>query len=118
MSPEQIKDAVEHFTDLLNKQEKLQNQLIKLSGRDSDQEIIVMQQLHSLEQTIEFIDYAIYDGEFLSARESCAVEYRTRGQSMEIIQNVFGLKSQQSVRNILEKAYQKMADAFNQDSVA
>ena len=65
MTPEKIRKAVENYHDLLIKQEKLQKRLIRLSGRDPEQEIAVLQRLQLIEQTIEFIDYAIYEEDIL-----------------------------------------------------
>lgn len=116
MTPEKIKKAVEEFPHMLGKQEKLQKRLINLSGRDPEQEIIIMQQLHSVEQTIEFIDYAIFDGAFLTDRENIVVEYRTRGVSYEKIGETFSI-TRQGVTAVAERAYKKMAKFAKEQNI-
>jgi len=117
MSPEQIRKAVEDFLNLLGKQEKLQNRLIKLSGRDSDQEIIILQQLHTLERTIEFIDYALYEADVLTVKEECAVIRRAEGLTLKELAAYLSY-TRQGAENILNRAYRKMADAANKQNIS
>lgn len=115
----EIKNAVENFYDLLEKQEKLQNQLIKFSGRDPEQETAILMRLESIEKQIEFIDEAIFgeDESILNIKEQAIVMYRSEGRSVKEIAELFLLTPQQ-IRNILNRSYQKMADAFSKRSIA
>ncbi|MGM7637595.1 sigma factor-like helix-turn-helix DNA-binding protein [Bacillus sp. Hm123] len=115
--PEKVMKAVEDYPNLLIKQEKLQKRLINSSGRDPEQEIIVLQRLEFVEQMIEIIDYAMYEGELLRCRDSVILEYRTNGMTLQQIGTVFSL-SRERIRKILESAYQKIADAANQQNIS
>lgn len=117
MTPEKIRKAVENYHDLLIKQEKLQKRLIRLSGRDPEQEIAVLQRLQTIEQMIEFIDYAIYEEDILTIRESAAVDYRRDGFTYEKIGEIFSV-TRESIRKTLESAYKKMAEVAKNQNIA
>lgn len=117
MTPEQIRKYVEDYPNLLGKKEKLQKQLISLSGRDPDQEIVLMMRLQPIERIIEFIDYAVYDGDILTDRESLAIEFRSQGKTYQEIGEVIFLTGERT-RQIIESAYKKMTEAFNKSEIA
>lgn len=119
LSLKKIKSAVENYYDLWAKQKELQNRLINLSGRDPEQEMAILMRLESIEKQIEFIDKVIFDDDesILSLRDQAIVMQRMEGHSIKEIAEFF-LLTQTQIRNILYKAYQKMADKFSDMSTA
>ncbi|MCM3800043.1 hypothetical protein M4A92_15720 [Caldibacillus thermoamylovorans] len=117
MTSEQIKEAIEDFQNLLSKQEKLQNRLIKLNGRDPEQETLILQRLEKIEVLIELIYQFVYDDEILTIRESCIVLSRLDGYSIKEISDFFDLTTQ-GTKNILVRACKKISDTYNQTNIA
>jgi DNA-directed RNA polymerase sigma subunit (sigma70/sigma32) len=117
MTSEKIRKAVENYYDLFAKQEKLQKRLISLGGKYPEQEIAILQRLQTIEQMIEFIDYAIYEEDILTIRESAAVDYRRDGFTYEKIGEIFSV-TRESVRKTLESAYKKMAEVAKDQNIA
>ncbi|MBO1005778.1 sigma factor-like helix-turn-helix DNA-binding protein [Pseudogracilibacillus auburnensis] len=115
LTPEQIKQAVEDFPNLLARQERLQNRIINLAGRDSNQEIIYMQQLQSIEELIDLIDYATDSNDILTDRENWAVYRRVGGATHEEIAEML-VCSRERIRQILSNAYVMITNFYNGDA--
>lgn len=117
MTPRQIRKIVEDYHNYWLKKEKLQDRLINLAGRDPEQEIVILQRLEFVEQSIEIVDFAVYGDVLLTPRESRVVEHRMDGLIYEEIGKIFSL-TRQRVEQILKAAYKKIADAANKKNVA
>jgi DNA-binding NarL/FixJ family response regulator len=112
MTPEKIKKAVEEYPELFIKLKKLQKRLIQVSGRDYEQEMLVMQRLESVEQLIEVIHEALCGNGILTLREACILDHRLDGEELNQIAE-FVYLSREGVRLDLNNAYKKIADAVN-----
>jgi DNA-binding CsgD family transcriptional regulator len=117
MTPAQVKKIVEDYSNYSFKREKLQKRLINLSGRDLEQEIVILQRLESVEREIELIDSSVYEEEILTLRESSVVELRKDGRTYREIAEVFSL-SIEWVRKTLRNSYIKIAEAATIRNVA
>src|SRR5690625_2862880 len=113
MDLHEIKKVVEDYYDLLGRQERLQERLINLSGRDSEQEMTILSRLEEIERHVEIVDYAIYSGDVLTDRESWVLIQRINGYSNAEIGNFFSLTAER-IRVILNSIYKKIAEVAKQ----
>jgi DNA-directed RNA polymerase sigma subunit (sigma70/sigma32) len=114
MTPFEIKKIVEDFPNYLEKKEKLQNRIISLSGRDPEQETVLLQRLEYLEQRVEVIDFAIHADVVLTTRENHAVWRRSEGDTYQKIGDIYNL-TREAVRVILAGAYKKISRVSSDD---
>jgi hypothetical protein len=111
MTPEQIKETVENFPKLLRQQENLKSRLIKCSGRDPEQEVLILMRLEPIEKAVELIDKAAYESELLTIREECCLIQRMEGKTPKEIADCFSVTTN-TVYNLLNKAYKKIAESL------
>jgi DNA-directed RNA polymerase sigma subunit (sigma70/sigma32) len=107
MTPEQIKEAVENYSQFLTKREQLEKRMISVSGKDPEQEAVLFDRLEHISGLLEVIHESIDCQSPLKTRESGAILMRTDGLTLVEMSDIFGL-TRQGVKNILNSAYEKM----------
>lgn len=117
MTPEQLKDAIEDYQNLVKRYEKLQKRFIQIAGKDSEQEIAIVQRLESMERVFDLIDYAMDSEDILTTRENLALFHRVYGLTYEKIGEQL-LVTHQSAQNYVKSAIKKMVKTANEFRLA
>lgn len=112
MSPEQVRNIVEDYPNLINKIQKAQNRLGRMSGKNPEQEMGILEQLDAWERSFDFINRAIDEEINISTREAFILDLRAHGHTYEQIGDMCYLSTER-IRQILNTTYKKMAREFS-----
>lgn len=111
MTPKEVRETIETFPELLKKLGKLQKQLLRVSGRDPEKEMLILMRLEPIEKTIETIEKAAFENEALTIREECCLMQRMEGRTTKEIAECFSVTTA-TVSNLLTNAYKKIAESL------
>ena len=109
ITSEEVKEIAEQFPVLITREKRIRDRLVKLVGKDPEQEYYYHAELEAIKKRCDLIFNAIDSNYILTNKENAALFFRTiEGCTLEEIGNRLNC-TRERARQLLESTYKKIS---------